>query len=47
MYQEVKAKIRKTIPKIYLCVCLCFNKDKLEREIIQHRLMEENEFLKE
>ena len=47
MYQEVKAKIRKTIPKIYLCLCLCMNKDKLEREFIQHRLMEENEFLKE
>ena len=33
MYQEIKNKLRKAIPKIYLMVCLCGNKQKLLFEI--------------
>ena len=33
MYQEIKNKVRKAIPKIYLLVCLCGNKEKLVYEI--------------
>ena len=47
MYKEGITKFRAKVPKIYLILCLCGNKDKLMSELEQHKLMEENEFLRE
>jgi hypothetical protein len=47
MYQEIKAKFRSKLPKIYLAVCLCFNKRKLDQEMIAHEVHLENETLRE
>ena len=30
MYQELKSKFREKLPKIYLALCLCLNKQKLD-----------------
>lgn len=47
MYQEIKAKFRSKLPKIYLAMCLCFNSRKLQFEIVSHELYLENEGFRE
>ena len=47
MYQEVKSKIRKAIPKLYTMLCLCGDQAKYLNEIRSHEIMIENEMLKE
>ncbi len=47
MFQEVRAKIRKSLPRLYTCLCLCGDPQRYEREIEQHRIALDNENLKE
>eukprot|EP00347_Sterkiella_histriomuscorum_P017868 403347667 len=47
MYQEIKAKFRKMLPRIYLGMCLCFNKKSLEQENIEHEIFMLNQTYKE
>eukprot|EP00347_Sterkiella_histriomuscorum_P017716 403348268 len=47
MYQEVKQKFRAKASKLYMILCLCGNRQKLQDELDQHKLAEENEFLRE
>ncbi len=47
MFQEIQAKIRKALPRLYTCLCLCGDPRRYEREIEQHRITLENENLKE
>ena len=35
MYQDIRAKFRKMLPKIYVAVCLCFDKKRLKKELHQ------------
>ncbi|CDW81646.1 UNKNOWN [Stylonychia lemnae] len=42
MYEEAKAKFREKFTKIYLALCLCFNKNKLEAEIIAQDIEQQN-----
>ena len=47
MYLEIKHKFRKALPRIYTCLCLCFNKFAYEKEMIRHEILEENDLLRE
>ncbi|CDW85822.1 UNKNOWN [Stylonychia lemnae] len=40
--QELRSKFRQKLTKIYLAVCLCFNKDKLQKEFKESKIKEEN-----
>ncbi|CDW87526.1 UNKNOWN [Stylonychia lemnae] len=47
MYYEVKAKFRSIVPRVYLILCLCFNREKLQRELKEYEIKLINENLKE
>lgn len=47
MYNETKSMMIKKMEKIYLFLCLCMNKQKLEVEKEAYRIAEENEILRE
>jgi hypothetical protein len=47
MYQEVKSKIRNTLPKLYTCLCLCGNELRFEREQEQSKIQTDNDHLRE
>ena len=42
MYDDIKYKFRKIMPKVYIAVCLCFDKHKLEKELAQEKIDLEN-----
>lgn len=47
MFIETRAMMVKKMQKIYLLVCLCMNRRKLERDVIANQIAEENELLRE
>ena len=34
MFSEIKSKLRKALPKLYLWICLCGDRHKLEKEFL-------------
>lgn len=47
MLKEVENTLRAKFEKVYLCICLCGNKEKLEREKLKRKIEDENDILKE
>ena len=47
MYMELKQVMLKKIEKLYLCLCVCMDKGKLEKDKEACRIAEENELLRE
>lgn len=47
MSVEIKSMMVKKMQKLYLVLCLCMNRHKLEREILANDIAEENEILRE
>ena len=47
MYQEIKNKVRKIVPNLYMWTCLCGDRNRLIFEIESRKLWEESELLKE
>ena len=47
MYEEIKNTMRTSLKQIYLYVCLCGNKKRLEEEIKKRVIQDENDIMKE
>ena len=47
MYEEIKNTMRTNLKQVYLYVCLCGNKKRLEDEITKRAIKDENDILKE
>ena len=47
MYTETKNMLIMKMEKVYLVLCLCMNRNKLERDKLAVRIAEENELLRE
>lgn len=47
MFSEIRSKFRKALPRVYMWLCLCGDKYKLEKEFMVQNIKEENELLKE
>ena len=47
MYEEIKNTMRTSLKQIYLYVCLCGNKKRLEDEIKKRVIQDENDIMKE
>ena len=47
MIKEVENTLRAKFEKVYLYICLCGNKNKLEHEKVKRAIDDENEILKE
>ena len=47
MYEEIKNTMRTNLRQVYLCICLCGNKKRLEEEVKKRVIQDENDVLKE
>lgn len=47
MYEEIKNTMRTNMKQVYLYVCLCGNKKRLEDEVTKRAIQDENDILKE